>query len=122
MIGIAARSKLATIALLAVVVHAPDANAAELADGQAKAFLNARSCNACHAIDEMRLGPSFRMVALRYKGADTTKVDWLAHKIILGGAGSWGFVPMVGNPRVSVEEARAVARWILRLENPIPAR
>ena len=116
MIGIAARSKLATIALLAIVAGAPNAFAAEFSDGQAKAFLNTRSCNACHAIDEIRLGPSFRVVALRYKGADATTVDWLAHKIILGGAGSWGFVPMIGNPQVSVEEARALARWILRLE------
>jgi cytochrome c len=42
-------------------------------------------------------------------------VDVLARKIVHGGGGSWGVVPMVPNQWVSLEEARAMADWILGL-------
>ena len=34
-----------------------------------------------------------------------------------GGAGNWGDIPMIPNERVTLEEARALARWILSLES-----
>jgi cytochrome c len=45
-------------------------------------------------------------------------VEVLAQKIISGGAGNWGVVPMVPNEQVTIEQARAMARWILELEQP----
>ena len=39
----------------------------------------------------------------------------LAMKIINGGAGNWGTIPMVQNERISPEDARRIARWILTL-------
>ncbi len=36
-------------------------------------------------------------------------------KIIVGGTGNWGVVPMVPNEHVSIDEARAISRWILDL-------
>jgi len=87
-----------------------------LTDAEAKALFNLRGCNACHEIDEVRIGPPYRAIAIRYQNASPDQVEWLATKIIQGGAGSWGFVPMVGNPRVPPEEARAIARWILALK------
>ena len=109
---------LVAIGALASVAHA---QTAPLTEAQAKKLLNARSCNACHAVDETRLGPAFRTVALRYHDTSAATVDWLATKIVHGGAGAWGNVPMVSNPGVSAEEARALARWILELR-PAPAK
>ena len=83
----------------------------------ARAFFNAHNCNACHEVDEQRIGPAYRDVAIRYEDSSTDRVDWLAQKIIHGGAGSWGFVPMVTNPDISPEEARAISRWILALDD-----
>ena len=97
------------------------AQTAPLTDAQAKKICNARSCNACHAVDETRLGPAFRTVALRYHDTSASTVEWLATKIVHGGAGAWGNVPMVSNPAVSAEEARALARWILELR-PAPPK
>jgi cytochrome c551/c552 len=37
----------------------------------------------------------------------------LAQKIISGGGGNWGLVPMVPAPHVTLEEARLMAGWIL---------
>jgi cytochrome c len=98
------------------------AQTAALTDAQAKKLFNARSCNACHAVDEVRIGPAFRTVALRYRDASPDTVRWLATKIIVGGAGSWGVVPMISNPAVSPDEARAITRWILDLARSQPQR
>jgi cytochrome c551/c552 len=40
-------------------------------------------------------------------------VEVLAHKIVLGGGGSWGVVPMPPSDPMPLEEARVIARWIL---------
>lgn len=71
-------------------------------------------CDECHAIREARIGPPFAAVAARYV-SDRDAVNRLAIKIIDGGAGNWGTLPMVPNERISVEDARAIARWILAL-------
>ena len=45
----------------------------------------------------------------------TDHADKLAEKIVKGGAGVWGAVPMPANPRVSPAEAKQLANWILTL-------
>ena len=108
------------LATVLAVVSTSSAETGALSDEQAKKLFNARSCNACHAVDETRLGPAFRTIALRYHDTSPATVDWLATKIVHGGAGAWGSVPMVSNPAISPQEARAIARWILAL-GPEPA-
>lgn len=94
--------------------------AAGLTDAQAKTLFNERGCNACHAVDEQRIGPPFRIVALRYAGDYAKDPDALtsrlAQKVRFGGAGAWGYIPMVANPTVSADEAQTIARWILGLK------
>jgi len=74
-------------------------------------------CDECHALKEARIGPPFLAVAARYTAdADTeATANRLALKIINGGAGNWGTIPMVPNERISVADARSIARWILAL-------
>lgn len=72
-------------------------------------------CDECHALDELRIGPPLRAVAARYAPEGDAAVERLARKIISGGAGNWGSVPMEPNERVSLDDARAIARWILSL-------
>jgi cytochrome c len=78
-------------------------------------------CDECHAIQEVRIGPPFQAVALRYSAEGRAAEERLARKIINGGAGNWGNVPMVANERVSLDDARAIAHWILSLA-PAAAR
>ena len=113
--------------LAAFVLHcyllAPAVGWAEdLNDASAKALFNAKGCNACHAIDEMRIGPPFRIVSARYANTPGFDPQWLAQKIRSGGAGSWGSVPMVSAPQVSLEQARAIVRWIMSLPPSPPKR
>jgi cytochrome c len=72
-------------------------------------------CDECHAIQEVRIGPPFQAVAPRYATEGPVAEERLARKIINGGAGNWGNIPMVANERVSLEDARSIARWILSL-------
>jgi len=72
-------------------------------------------CFTCHKIDEKNIGPAWRDVAARY--ADSANaVTYLAHKIINGGAGVWGQVPMAAHPTFTQEEAETVAKYVLLLK------
>lgn len=72
-------------------------------------------CFTCHKIDEKNIGPAWRDVAAKYAGQDSA-VQYLAHKIINGGAGVWGQVPMAAHPTFSQEEAETVAKYVLMLK------
>ena len=77
-----------------------------------------RHCNACHAVNEPLIGPPLLAVAARYKvDADPKRrIEVLAEKIRLGGAGNWGIVPMVPNNELTAEQARDLVRVILALK------
>jgi cytochrome c len=77
------------------------------------ALVTAKLCNACHQMDTPSLGPSWQAIAARHSARSDVMVDVLAGKIIRGGGGNWGLVPMVPNQRVDEIEARILAQWIL---------
>lgn len=77
-----------------------------------QALATARNCMACHAAEKKLVGPSYRDVATKYAGQKDA-VDRLAIKIIKGGAGVWGPVPMPANSQVSDADARKLAAWVL---------
>ena len=74
-----------------------------------------KHCLSCHAIDKKVVGPSYLDVAAKYS-KDPLAKDILAAKIIKGGSGVWGVIPMPANPQVSPQEAQALATWILQLK------
>jgi cytochrome c len=74
-----------------------------------------KNCMACHAVDKKLVGPSYKDVAAKYaKDKDATKK--LAEKIIKGGSGAWGPVPMPPNPQVTPAEAETLAKWVLSVK------
>ncbi len=72
----------------------------------------AKNCMACHAVDKKLVGPSYKEVAAKYAGQKDA-VDKLAAKVIKGGSGVWGPVPMPANAQVNPDEAKKLAAWIL---------
>jgi len=72
-------------------------------------------CFTCHKIDEKNIGPAWRDVANKYATMDTA-VNYLAHKIIAGGSGVWGEVPMAPHPTMSEEDAKIIAHYVLLLK------
>ena len=100
--------KRALFALAALAVVAAPA----LAD---QALATAKNCMSCHAIDRKLVGPAYRDVATKYAGQKDA-VDRLAAKIMKGGSGVWGPVPMPANSQVNEAEAKKLAAWVLTLK------
>ena len=73
---------------------------------------NKKNCLACHQVDKKLVGPAYKDVAAKYAG-DKDAADRLAQKIMKGGSGVWGPVPMPANPQVSEAEAKQLAAWVL---------
>ncbi len=96
------------IAALALVIGSLTGTHA-LAD---PALAQSKNCLACHAADKKLVGPSFKDIAAKYK-TDKGAVDKLAAKVIKGGSGVWGAVPMPANTQVSEVEAKKLVNWIL---------
>ena len=74
-------------------------------------------CLTCHMIDEKLTGPSYRDVANKYASMPDTIINHLAGKILKGGGGVWGEIPMLGHPSLSNEEAVVMVKYILLLKN-----
>ncbi|MBS0341372.1 MAG: c-type cytochrome [Proteobacteria bacterium] len=72
-----------------------------------------KNCMACHAVDKKVIGPAFKDVAAKYKDTKGA-ADMLATKIMKGGSGVWGPVPMPANTQVSEAEAKKLAAWVLQ--------
>ena len=77
-----------------------------------QALATSKNCMACHAMDKKLVGPSYKEVAIKY-ASDKAAVDKLAGKIMKGGSGIWGAVPMPANAQVNDAEAKALAAWIM---------
>jgi cytochrome c len=74
-----------------------------------------KNCMACHAVDKKLIGPGYKEVAAKYAGQKDA-ADKLAQKIVKGGAGVWGQVPMPANPQVTDGEAKQLAAWVMSLK------
>ncbi|UGQ49173.1 c-type cytochrome [Massilia endophytica] len=72
-----------------------------------------KNCMACHAIDKKMVGPAYKDVAAKYKGQKGAE-DKLVQKVLKGGSGTWGAVPMPPNA-VSDAEAHALVKWVLSM-------
>ncbi|WP_027013721.1 c-type cytochrome [Comamonas composti] len=77
-----------------------------------QALAQSKNCMACHAVDKKLVGPSYKEVATKYAGQKDA-ADKLAAKIVKGGSGVWGPVPMPANPQVSEAEAKKLVAWVL---------
>jgi cytochrome c len=80
-----------------------------------QALATAKNCMTCHALDKKVVGPAYKEVATKYAGQKDA-VDKLASKILKGGAGVFGVVPMPANTQVNEAEAKKLAAWVLSLK------
>jgi len=101
--------KCGLLALSATIVMAsPMALAADSPADLAKA----KFCLNCHSVAAKIVGPAYKDVAAKYAGQKDAE-DKLVQKVLKGGSGVWGVVPMPPNTQLSVEQARALVRWVL---------
>jgi cytochrome c len=71
-----------------------------------------KNCMACHAVDKKMVGPSYKDVAAKYAGQSDAAAK-LSQKVLKGGSGVWGPVPMPANGQVSEADAAKLVAWIL---------
>jgi cytochrome c len=74
-------------------------------------------CLTCHKVNEASTGPAYKDVAARYANAADTTIDRIANHIIKGGSGQWGAIPMTPHPALSVDDAKAMIKYVLLLNN-----
>ena len=97
------KSLFALAALAAMTLSSPAFANAELAQK--------KNCMACHAVDKKLIGPSYKDIAAKYAGQKDA-VAKLSEKVIKGGVGAWGQIPMPANS-VTPDEAKTLVTWVL---------
>lgn len=97
----------------APAAEAPATAAASGKDG--KALIEASDCRTCHQDAAKVIGPAYVDVAKKYPNT-AANVKMLAGKIIAGGKGVWGEIPMTPHPNVSQEDAEAMVTYILSMK------
>jgi cytochrome c len=85
------------------------------AENDIRALAQSQNCMSCHSISRNFMGPSFANVAAKYANEPNAR-EILARKIVEGGVGVWGVVPMPANTQLTPDQADALADWILTLK------
>jgi cytochrome c len=83
--------------------------------GQGESLVKASDCKTCHHLTNKLIGPSHTDVAKKYDFT-AANVTYLAGKIISGGTGVWGQVPMTAHSDISQVDAEKMARYVLSLD------
>ncbi|AQX10996.1 cytochrome C [Elizabethkingia meningoseptica] len=92
---------------------AQENTAAASPEEEGKKLLEGADCLSCHKVDAKLVGPSYQDVAAKYTEAD---IDHLAGKIIEGGKGVWGDIPMTPHAGLSKDNAKLMVKYILSLK------
>jgi cytochrome c len=74
------------------------------------ALFKSKNCSACHAPNAKLVGPSIEQVAGKYK--NPADLAMLSSKVMKGGSGAWGAIPMPAQD-VTAEESKALVEWML---------
>lgn len=94
-----------------------DTNTAPVTAGSAKGeqLISGSDCLTCHKVDAKIVGPSYVDVANKYEATEAN-IEMLAGKIINGGSGSWGEIPMAPHAALSTDDAKEMVKYILSLK------
>lgn len=88
---------------------------------EATAFIQEKglACMGCHQVNSKMVGPAYKDVSDKYADqwqSDKQAVyDMLTEKIVKGGVGNWGQIPMPPNATLSEEDSHALIDWIMSL-------
>ncbi|HEX8326331.1 MAG TPA: c-type cytochrome [Hymenobacter sp.] len=109
---------------LAAVAHQPQIDTSVTKIGTEKSggllapgakLIAGSDCLSCHKENEKLIGPAYVAVAEKYPDSEAN-IAMLAGRIIKGGAGNWGAVPMTPHPNISDADAREMSKYILSLK------
>jgi cytochrome c len=91
------------------------------ASDKALDLIGASDCTTCHKLHKTEsggasIGPAYDEVAAKYNPAADTTVDRLVKKVISGGSGVWGTVPMTPHPALKADDVKTIVSYILTLK------
>jgi cytochrome c len=86
---------------------------------QGKTLVDASDCKTCHHATNKIIGPSHTDVAKKYEFTQGN-VALLAGKIVSGGQGVWGEIPMTAHPDITKADAEKMAMYVLSLDGEKP--
>jgi cytochrome c len=92
-----------------------NANSSETVLSKGKQLISASDCLGCHKEQEKMIGPSYADVAKKYENKPEN-VTMLAGKIINGGKGVWGEIPMTAHPQINQQDAEEMVKYIFTLK------
>jgi cytochrome c len=78
-------------------------------------LIAASTCTGCHKEKEKLVGPAYVDVAKRYPATEAN-IAMLTTKVIQGGKGHWGEVPMSPHPGLPEADAREMVKYVLSLK------
>jgi cytochrome c len=80
-----------------------------------KLLVTKSDCMTCHRNDFKLVGPAYKDVAIKY-ATTPNAITYLSGKIIKGGGGVWGEVPMAAHPTITPQDAKKIATYILTIK------
>ena len=75
-----------------------------------EAALNVGGCSGCHQLAGQLVGPGFDAIRTKYAGRE--HAAYLRDKIVNGGAGVWGSMPMPPMPAVEEDALQQIVAWL----------
>ena len=90
------------------------------AGNKALELIGGSDCTTCHRLNKASsgasIGPAYDEVAAKYAPAADTTINRLVNKIISGGSGVWGTVPMTPHAALSKDDATTIVKYIMTLK------
>ena len=77
-------------------------------------LISKMDCVGCHKLDKKLVGPSYLDIAKKY-ASNEKNINYLSDKIIKGGTGVWGTIPMAAHTTLKKDDAKKIAKYILLL-------
>lgn len=78
-------------------------------------LISASDCLGCHKEHEKLVGPAYAAVAQKYPATEAN-ITMLAGRVINGGKGHWGEIPMSAHPGLSTGDAKEMVKYVLSLK------
>jgi len=79
------------------------------------ALVAGSDCLTCHKTSEKNIGPAYKDVAAKYENTEAN-IKMLAAKVMKGGSGNWGAIPMSPHPQLKQEDLEAMIKYVLLLK------
>lgn len=80
--------------------------------GVAKTLMARSDCSGCHQRNTPSVGPTYEMLAAKYR-PDATTLGVLANKVKMGGAKVWGEAEMPPHPNLTTGEIKTIVEYFL---------